>query len=159
MFSFFANFFSDFLFNLILPGLAVGILLIVASYFLPPLFEQYKILAKVSGIVLVVFFVFQGGRQHEIDKSKIAIAQQAAQIAELKQKSAEVTVQTVTKFVDKIKYVDRIKEVPIVQYVPTKADTQCVIDPIVGDNIRLLYNSSLKGILPDSTSNLNGKTN
>lgn len=159
---------SDMLFTLIVPGIFVGIALLLAGKFLPDVFVQYKLPATLAGLALCIFFVFQSGRYNEYSKWKLEDAKQQVEIALLRAKSAEVNVEVVTKYVDKIKYVEKIKEVPVNVYVDKEADLRCVINPNTSDNIRMLINSSLEGKLPDgpirvdvsteSTSTVTGKT-
>ena len=72
------------------------------------------------------------------------------EIAELKVQAGEVTFQTVTKYVDRIRVVEKIKEVKVIEYVSKEADAKCVIGVDTSDNIRLLLNNAAKGIVPPS---------
>lgn len=141
---------SEAVFALIVPGLFAGIGLLLAGKFLPDMFTQYKIPATILGLFLVVFFVFQSGRYNEFSKWKLKNSEQQVEIAMLKAKSAEINVEIITKYVDKIKYVDRIKEIKVYEFITKEADVQCVISPSTSDNIRMLVNSSIKGELPGS---------
>lgn len=138
------------LFALVVPGIFFGVLMLLASAFIPDIFKQYKIPAQLTGIFLVLFFTYQGGRYSEYTTWKTKELELAAEIALYKSKSSEITVTTVTKYVDRIKEVEKIKEVPIYVYVPSKADAACIIDDATSDSIRLLFNSTIKGKFPQT---------
>lgn len=83
--------------------------------------------------------------QYELENAKIK-----AENAELHTKSVESTANATIQYVEKIKYVDRWKEVKTNVYVTKTDDEKCVIDPGTRKSIRMLYNDSIEGRLPES---------
>jgi hypothetical protein len=139
---------SDAVFAMIVPGISLGILSIIASIFIPPLFSKYKIPLQLGGLILIIFFVFQSGRYSESIKYKEQSLLDKVEISALKAKSAEINTETVIQYVDKIKIVEKIKEVKVNVYVTKEADSMCVIDPATGANITRLLNAAAVGKLP-----------
>jgi hypothetical protein len=149
------NFISNIVFSLIIPGISAGVILIVLSIFIP-FFGTYKYPMRIFGAVLIVFFVFQSGRQTEIRIYTAKEIRTQLEIAELNIKSANITTKTVIQYVDKVKIVERIKEVPINVYVKSTDDKACVISPVASDNIVRLLNAASQGKLPDAARSING---
>ena len=151
------SFFSHLVFSFIYPGIILGVILLIASYFIPTILDQYKILMRTLGLVLVLFFVFQDGRMIESEKYEKQLAAGELQIAEMEKKSAKVDTQIVTEYVDRIKYVDKIKEIKTNVYVTEKDDSACSISSSSSSTISRLLNSASQGRLPDSTPTIDGK--
>ena len=151
------SFFSHLVFSFIYPGIILGVILLIASYFIPTILDQYKILMRTLGLVLVLFFVFQDGRKIESEKYEKQLAAGELQIAEMEKKSAKVDTQIVTEYVDRIKYVDKIKEIKTNVYVTEKDDSACSISSSSSSTISRLLNSASQGRLPDSTPTIDGK--
>jgi hypothetical protein len=148
---------SEVLFTLIVPGIFMGFVMLVGASFIPDIFKQYQLPAKLMGIVLILFFTFQSGRYNEVSKSKLATAELKAEIAALKGKRAEVTTEVVYKYIDRIKVITETKEVPVYVYVTSEADAKCVIDTFTSNNIRMLLNDSNKGLISRAPTSVDGK--
>ena len=151
--------YSHFIFSFVYPGIILGIFLIVISYFIPIILEQYKLLVRTFGYVLLIFFVFQDGRMSESSKYEKQIAIAEKRITEMEKQSALVQTQIVTEYVDKIKYVHRIKEIKTNVYIKEKDDSACVISLDASNDIRMLINSASQGRLPDAPTPVDAKTN
>ena len=149
--------FSHFMFAFIYPGIILGVILLAASCFIPTVMEQYKILMRVIGLVLIIFFVFQDGRMSESEKYEKQLAASEIKIADMEKRSAKINTQIVTEYVDRIKYVDKIKEIKTNVYITEKDDSACIISPDASDSIRLLINSAAKGRIPDAPISVDGK--
>jgi hypothetical protein len=160
MITWITNFFQEALFALIIPGLGFGVLLLMCQIFIPTTWMQYKLPLQVAGVVLVLFFTFQSGRYNEYSawKQKDLVAQK--EISDLKEKlateSGKITVNTVTKYVDRIKYVTQWKEVQIEKFITKDADNKCIIDPDTAAKLRVLFAASAKGQLPGTAISPNG---
>jgi hypothetical protein len=149
---------ATFLFPFIWPGLLTGVVLLIASKLLPPLFAQQKIAFLLAGFVLVLGFTFLAGKESEYSSHLIAIAETNAENARLSKKSADISTAAAIQYVEKIKYVDRWKEVKVDRYVTKDADNACVISDTTAANISGLYNDSIKGRVPSGPVKLDEKT-
>lgn len=90
----------------------------------------YRLLALALLAVALLGFGWVKGASHVQGEWDAAIGKQAVQVATVKVKQAEATVQVVTKYVDRVKVVRTtgdtiIKEVPV--YVTAEADAACVL--------------------------------
>lgn len=90
----------------------------------------YRLLALALLAVALLGFGWVKGASHVQGEWDAAISKQAVQVATVKVKQAEATVQVVTKYVDRVKVVRAtgdtiIKEVPV--YVTAEADAACVL--------------------------------
>lgn len=90
----------------------------------------YRLLALALLAVALLGFGWVKGASHVQGEWDAAIGKQAVQVATVKVKQAEATVQVVTKYVDRVKVVRKtgdtiIKEVPV--YVTAEADAACVL--------------------------------
>jgi hypothetical protein len=157
MFSFIANFFNSIIFELIIPGISVGVLLIIVSTFIPPLFVAYKVPAQVLGLVLIVFFVFQAGRYDEVNKQEKAVLVNNVKVAEKAVASEKINTISTIQYVDRIKIVKEIQKVNTNVYVDKKADIQCPIDLNTSVHIAKLLNSAIGGTVPNSPSDIGSK--
>lgn len=155
MFGFIGNFFSELLFNLIIPGLGLGILSLILSIFVPTSLSQYKIPLQLGGLVLVIFFVFTAGRFSEHKKYEAEAAQLRFEIAEQTAMANRISTDVIVQYVDRIKIVEKIKEVKVITYVTQEDDVACRIDPSTASRIRMLLNTSAKGQVPGTTQNPN----
>lgn len=135
---------------LIVPGIALGIACIVAGYTVLR-FTVYKLPITIAGLCLMIFFIYQYGRYNEITKNKIIVAALQMKLAEFREQASEVTIETVIKYVDRIKYVQKIKEVPVKVYITSESNDKCVIDSTTSNNIRMLLNSSNSGQVPGAS--------
>ena len=158
MFSFIGIFFTDLLFNLIIPGIGLGVLSLILSIFIPSTFAQYKIPLQVFGIVVFVFFMFTAGRLSEHKKYEAEAAALRLEIAVQTGLANAISTDVLVKYVDKIKIVEKIKEVPTYVYITKEADKNCRIDPATADGIRLLLDNAAKGQVPGTSSNTNATT-
>ena len=158
MFSFITVFFTDLLFNLIIPGIGLGVLSLILSIFIPSTFAQYKIPLQVFGVVVFVFFMFTAGRLSEHKKYEAEAAALRLEIAVQTGLANAISTDVLVKYVDKIKIVEKIKEVKVIEYVTKEDDNACRIDPTTADRIRMLLDSSAKGQVPGTSSNTNATT-
>ena len=149
---------SDLLYTLIVPGFFLGTGLILVAQFIPDLFKQYKLPAQLSGIFLILFFTFQSGKYTEYTNWKVQELELNAKIQSLNAQSKEISIKTITEYIDRIQYVDRWKEIQIDKFIPDVSNKACVIDSVTGSNIRLLINESHKGGTIPSTSFTNATT-
>lgn len=90
----------------------------------------YRLLALALLAVALLGFGWVKGASHVQGEWDAAIVKQGLQVATVKVKQAEATVQVVTKYVDRVKVVrvtgdTIIKEVPV--YVTAEADAACVL--------------------------------
>lgn len=90
----------------------------------------YRLLAMAALAVALVGFGWVKGAGHVQAEWDVATGKQALQVAIVKHRQAEATVQVVTKYIDRVKVVREtgdtiIKEVPV--YVPVEADAACVL--------------------------------
>lgn len=85
------------------------------------------------------------------EKYKKEIAEKEKEIETLKSKSGEVTIETVTKYVDKIKTIKQkgdeiVREVPV--YITKEVASKCELP----DTVLMLHNSAITGKNPVSES-------
>jgi len=158
MFEIIRIFLSDALFTLIVPGIALGLLAITISFFIPLSFIVYKVPLQIGGLILVMFFVFQSGRNTESVKYKTQALKDKVLISELSAKSSQITTDTIVKYVDRVKVVEKIKEVPVNVYVTKETDSKCVIDAVSSNSIARLLNAASEGRVPESAGAFNGPT-
>ena len=153
MFGFVSNFFSDLLFNLIIPGMGLGLLCIIVSFFIPSTLAIYKIPLQIGGLVLVVFFVFTAGRFSEHKKYEAEAAELRMEIATQTALANRISTDVMVQYVDKVKVVTQIKEVKVTEYVNSQDDQACRIDNDTAIRIRLLLDNAAKGSVPSSPTN------
>lgn len=138
---------SDAVFAMIVPGISLGVMCIIVSVFIPPVFQQYRIPLRVGGLILIVFFIFQSGRYSEAIKYKQKALEDAVEIQFYRAKSNEVSVEVITEFVEKTKNVDRWRDVYVDRWIPQTADEKCRINEIA-PNFRELHDAAAKGLTP-----------
>lgn len=151
------NFFTELVFSLIIPGIGLGIFAIIASNFVPSLLPQYKLPLQIGGLILVIFFIFQYGREWEYDKAKVKRVEDKLQIDKLTEETLRVNKQLSDDFSVRTKNVKAIKNEPTIIYVNKEADNKCIIEPNVALDITGLLNSAIEGKLPTTTSRVNEK--
>lgn len=149
------NFLPAWLFDVITVLTAIALFVsILLSDIIP---SAYRIPAQIAaGVVLAVCLYFQGGIANE-ETWKIKVAETQKEIADLKQKQAETTVEVVTKYVDRIKVVKEkadviVKEVP--KYITQADNDRCVLP----DSVRMLHDAAVEQGFSQSTRNADEKT-
>ena len=145
---------GNIIYAFITPGLFLGAALILFSRFIPNALIQFKIPALLIGILLVLFFTFYSGKYSEESKWKLQQAEQQAEIQALKAQSAEMSVQTVTKYIDRVKVIEKEK---LIYANTTPWITQATIDtyPLPNGAVRLL-DSAASGSVPEAPSASDG---
>ena len=141
---FLLSFLPDWIFYILLLLSGVGLFL---SSFLTslPFISTYAKPIQIGSVIGLVFSVYMcGGIANEEGWQK-KVLQQQAEIAELKQKSAEVSTKVVTKYIDKITVVKE-KNNEIAKYINQDADAKCQL-PV---SFSVLHDAAAKSELPDS---------
>lgn len=111
-----------------------------------PFVGTYAKPIQIGSIVGLVFSVYMcGGIANEEGWQKKVLEQQA-EIAQLKQKEAEVTTKVVTKYIDKIQVVKETNNA-ISKYITKDADSKCDL-PV---SFSVLHDAAAKNELPDAT--------
>ena len=110
--------------------------------------RPYRWLAIAALAVALTGLGWVKGAGHVQSQWDAAVHQQTLQIAAVRQRQAEATVQVVTRYVDRVRVVREkgdtiIKEVPI--YVPVQADAACTINR----GFVRLYDAATEGRLPE----------
>ena len=110
--------------------------------------RPYRWLAIAALAVALTGLGWVKGAGHVQSQWDAAVHQQTLQIAAVRQRQAEATVQVVTRYVDRVRVVREkgdtiIKEVPI--YVPVQADAACTINR----GFVRLYDAAAAGELPE----------
>ena len=108
----------------------------------------YRWLAIAALAVALTGLGWVKGAGHVQSQWDAAVHQQTLQIAAVRQRQAEATVQVVTRYVDRVRVVREkgdtiIKEVPI--YVPVQADAACTINR----GFVRLHDAAAAGELPE----------
>lgn len=125
--------------------LASGVGLILSTFFTKiPFVGNYAKLIQIGSVIALVFSVYMCGGIANEEGWQRKILEQQAEIAQLKQKEAEVTVQVVTKYIDKIKVVKETNNA-ISQYITKDADIKCDL-PV---SFSVLHDAAAKNELPD----------
>ena len=135
---------------LIVPGIALGVLLLLAGKVLPSAFTQFKLPAQLAGIVLVLFFTFQSGRFNMNEELAKKNKEQEIEIALLYASAGNITTQIQTEYITETKIVEKWREVKIPYYIPAAADAACRIDELA-PKFRELINNAAKGVPPPVT--------
>ena len=142
-----ATFINNLTWALIVPGIAVGVLLLLAGKILPAAFVQFKIPAQLAGIALVLFFTFQSGRFNMNQDLLLKTKEQEIELAILYASANDITTQVQTEFILETKVIEKWREVKIPYYIPAEADQVCKIDEIA-PKFRQLINNAAKGVAP-----------
>jgi hypothetical protein len=109
-----------------------------------PFISAHTKVIKYASIGVLLFSVYMiGGSANEESWQKKVLAQKA-EIAELKQKEAEVTTKVVTKYIDRIQVVKEQGN-EIIKYVTTDGDSKCEL-PV---SFSVLHDAAAKNELPD----------
>ena len=111
--------------------------------------RPYRWLAIAALAVALTGLGWVKGAGHVQSQWDAAVHQQTLQIAAVRQRQAEATVQVVTRYVDRVRVVREkgdtiIKEVPI--YVPVQADAACTINR----GFVRLHDAAAAGELPET---------
>lgn len=142
---FLLSFLPNWIFYILLFLSGVGLFL---SSFLAnlPFISTYAKPIQIASVIGLVFSVYMcGGISNEEGWQK-KVLQQQAEIAQLKQKEAEVSTKVVTKYIDKITVVKE-KNNEIAKYINQDADAKCQL-PV---SFSVLHDAAAKNELPDST--------
>ena len=113
---------------------------------IPPWVKPLVITLLVAGLLGGVYFK---GRQDVQVKWDLAIAETEREIAELKAKQGEVTIKTITKYVDRIKVVKEKGEEVIKyvdKYITVKEDAKYPLP----NNFVELHDAAAKNVVPDA---------
>lgn len=141
---FLLSFLPNWIFYILLLLSGVGLFL---SSFLAnlPFISTYAKPIQIASVIGLVFSVYMcGGISNEEGWQK-KVLQQQAEIAQLKQKEAEVSTKVVTKYVDKITVVKE-KNNEIAKYINQDADAKCQLP----NSFSVLHDAAAKNELPDS---------
>lgn len=143
------NFIPSFIIHLAVIAAILGVL---ASFVLGfvPFVSIYKLHIQVISIIVLCFSIFLEGGISSNDAWKLKVAAAELKAAQTETKSAEATVQVVTKYVERLKVVKEkgdviIKEVP--KYITEKSDAECVIPK----SFVMLHDLASKNEVPNST--------
>lgn len=110
-----------------------------------PFISTYAKPIQYGSIIVLLFSVYMiGGIANEAGWQK-KVLQQQAEIAQLKQKEAELSTKVVTKYIDKITVVKE-KNNEISKYVNNAADAKCQL-PV---SFSVLHDAAAKNELPDA---------
>jgi hypothetical protein len=142
---FLLSFLPDWIFYALLLLSVIGVFV---STFLSnlPFISSYTKPIQYGSIAALLFSVYMcGGISNEEGWQK-KVLQQQAEIAQLKQKEAEVSTKVVTKYIDKITVVKE-KNNEIAKYINKDADAKCELPISFG----VLHDAAAKNELPDST--------
>jgi hypothetical protein len=117
----------------------------------------YRLLAIAALAVALLGFGWVKGAAHVQSEWDAAIANQTLQVAVVKRRQAEATVQVITKYVDRVRIVREtgatiIKEVPV--YVSKEADAACVLPR----GFVRLHDAAAAGIVPDPAGSADAST-
>ena len=111
-----------------------------------PFVGTYAKPIQIGSAIALVFSIYMcGGIANEADWREKVLKQQA-EIAQLKQKEAEVSTKVVTKYIDKITIVKE-KNNEIAKYINQSADAKCQL-PV---SFSVLHDAAAKNELPDPT--------
>jgi hypothetical protein len=138
------NFINNLTWALIVPGIALGILLLIAGKILPSGMAAYKFPAQILGVILVIFFTFQSGRFNMNEELLKKNKEQEIELAILYADSSKVTTEIQTEFIVEKKVIEKWREVKIPEYIPVAADNVCKIDELA-PNYRALVDAAAQG--------------
>jgi hypothetical protein len=140
---FLLSFLPNWIFYILLLLSGVGLFL---SSFLAnlPFISTYAKPIQIGSVIGLVFSVYMcGGISNEEGWQK-KVLQQQAEIAQLKQKEAEVSTKVVTKYIDKITVVKE-KNNEIAKFINQDADAKCQLP----NSFSVLHDAAAKNELPD----------
>jgi len=142
---FLISFLPDWFFYALFLLSALG--LVASSFFtsLPFIGTYAKPIQIGSAVVLLLSTYLCGGISNEAGWQE-KVLKQKAEIAELKQKEAEVSTKVVTKYIDKLTIVKENSNA-ISKYINTNSDAMCQLP----NSFSVLHDSAAKNELPDST--------
>jgi hypothetical protein len=113
---------------LIFPLLVLGVILILAGWLLPDSLSTWKFPAQIAGTAILGGLLFYSGQTFESRRHEAEMAEAKLKISQLETKSSEVTIKTVTEYVDRIKYVDRVKIQKVKEFVTVADDEACKLN-------------------------------
>jgi hypothetical protein len=126
--------------------ISAAALLVSTLFSALPIIGKYGKAIQIGSFVALLFSVYLVGGVSNEASWQAKVLKQQAEIAELKQKEAEVTTKVVTKYVDRIQVVkEQANE--IVKYVTQESDAKCEL-PV---SFSVLHDAAAKNELPDST--------
>lgn len=138
------KFLPDWLFYVLFFTGLIGLVVTYLLKFIPiPALYLYKTPIQIASILLLAFGTFMSGAIWNEDAWKARVTELEKQAAEAQVKSNQVTVETVTKFVDRTKVV-REKGDEIVKYVDrevVKINNECKLS----DEVSIIHNKAAKG--------------
>jgi uncharacterized membrane protein len=147
LFGFLAN---NIIYPLIIPGIMAGSISILFSFFVPRQLAPYKMAFLIGGIVCVLFFTFYAGKKSEASVWEVKVLEQAVEIEQWKTASAQVTTETVTKYVDKVKTIEKVKTEYVTVYVDRVITPEIIRDYPLPNAFVRLHNAAASGELPDA---------
>lgn len=110
-----------------------------------PFIATYSKPIQYGSIVVLLFSIYMCGGIANEESWQKKVLQQQAEIAELKQKEAEVSTKVVTKYIDKIQVVKETNNA-ISKFVTNEADSKCQLP----NSFSVLHDAAAKNELPDS---------
>lgn len=118
-----------------------------------PFVATYATPIKYGSILGLLFSIYMiGGISNEASWQKKVLEQQV-EIAQLKQKEAEVSTKVVTKYIDKLTVVKETNNA-ISKYVTNEADAKCQLP----NSYSVLHDAAAKNELPDPTGASDART-
>lgn len=129
----------------------IGFIFYAIGYFLPPIptLNQYKLPAKVIGILIFMFGIFMVGRNEERKDWEEKLTEARLEIASLEAQSSDINTKVITQFVTAKTEVDN-KQQPVggdSGLVPPSDDKKCNIDRSYLRLDEAIVNQ--KSVLPD----------
>jgi hypothetical protein len=118
-----------------------------------PFIATYSKPIQYGSIVVLLFSIYMCGGIANEESWQKKVLQQQAEIAELKQKEAEVSTKVVTKYIDKIQVVKETNNA-ISKFVTNEADSKCQLP----NSFSVLHDAAAKNELPDSAGATDART-
>lgn len=118
-----------------------------------PFIATYSKPIQYGSIVVLLFSIYMCGGIANEESWQKKVLQQQAEIAELKQKEAEVSTKVVTKYIDKIQVVKETNNA-ISKFVTNEADSKCQLP----NSFSVLHDAAAKNELPDSAGASDART-
>lgn len=149
------NFIPDWMFHLAALGsIFVLIISFISSRLIPVI---YRLPVQFVALALAVGAVWLEGNFYNQRSWQQRIDEQQAEIARLEAASQQITIETVTKYIERTKIVKEksgviIKEIP--KYITAEVDARCDI-PVAAV---VLHDAAAKSEFPDTTNGINAGT-
>jgi hypothetical protein len=118
-----------------------------------PFIATYSKPIQYGSIVVLLFSIYMCGGIANEESWQKKVLQQQAEIAELKQKEAEVSTKVITKYIDKIQTVKETNNA-ISKFVTNEADSKCQLP----NSFSVLHDAAAKNELPDSAGASDART-